>query len=315
MSFLLRDFLLPPFPLTVSWLVRQEVSFHRASMAKILQKYKCLFLQSQSLWITNTLCIDISVPAESLVTSTGACLGLHWWGGGGLFWVKDMLFICVLCQEPSMAAPVCTLGNIFFVWAHSSTAESGSDSDSRIQPVWKPPPALARTVATRRKPRLRPVIIRDTRFALHRAWNFNISNLLRECRAKKQHKYFLFLSRLFLFSKGITIILYIPILDSYPDKCKWNLCKCKSMSWLLYTFENTPPLNTTNFHLFRFLKNTKMPIMSDTLNFTFFLVWFRGNILETKVDITVFFCLWIKCAPENTPMLQGYVLGSTQKSG
>ena len=62
-------------------------------------------------------------------------LGLHWWGGGGLFWVKDMLFICVLCQEPWMAAPVCTLGNIFFVWAHSSTAESGSDSDSRIQPV------------------------------------------------------------------------------------------------------------------------------------------------------------------------------------
>lgn len=96
-------------------------------------------------------------------------LGDQWWGV--VFWVKEMLFSRVLCREPWMRAPVCTLGNIFFVWAHSSLPDSGSESDGRIQPAVlllprRPPPALARAAAARRKPR--PT--HKCGFALDRGW-------------------------------------------------------------------------------------------------------------------------------------------------
>lgn len=53
----------------------------------------------------------------------GNTLGHHWWG---LYSGSEMLFSRVFCQVPWTTAPLGALGNIFFVWAHSSLPDSGS---------------------------------------------------------------------------------------------------------------------------------------------------------------------------------------------
>lgn len=82
-------------------------------MAQILQKYKCIFLQSQLFIVTHKQVLYRHLyPSIVLSYLHWYRLGHHWCRV--VFWVKEMLFSRVLCQEPWMTAPVCTLGNFFF---------------------------------------------------------------------------------------------------------------------------------------------------------------------------------------------------------
>lgn len=110
------------------------------STVPVLQKYTCIFLQSQLLVVNHTPILYRHLyPGKVLSYLCWYMERHHWWGlySGSKRCYSALSFV--------KRAPACTLGNIFFVWAHSSLLDSGSDSDSRIQPAVlllprRPPP-------------------------------------------------------------------------------------------------------------------------------------------------------------------------------
>lgn len=145
----------------------------------------------------------------------------HWWGE--VIWVKEMLFSTVLCPKPWTTASVGALGNIF-VWSHSSLRDSGSDSGRCAQPAV---PLLSRKASASTRPHCS--CTQDIQVDTHKCQQWYVCYLQKLemclciisatiCSNVKWEiitiGFFLFLSRLFLFSKG-------NIIYFYKELCHW----------------------------------------------------------------------------------------------
>lgn len=138
----------------------------------------------------------------------------HWWEEEGGIWVKEMLFSPVLCPKPWMTASVCTLGNILCV---GSFRPAGFWlGQRRRRPTSRPAAPLKASASTHPHCSCTQEIQVDT----HKCQQWYVCYLqkLEMCLRKISVTicsnvkweittigFFLFLSRLFLFSKGITI--------------------------------------------------------------------------------------------------------------